>query len=41
MVDALGGAELNLQGGCNVPGIRYLRFNGAFHLDGEGTPAGG
>jgi cytochrome c peroxidase len=37
----LGGPLLNLQGGRNVPGIRYLRFNGAFHFDAEGTPTGG
>jgi len=36
-----GGAGLNLQGGRNVPGIRYLRFNSAFHFDDEGTPTGG
>lgn len=36
-----GGANLDLQGGRNVPGIRYLRFNGRFHFDEEGTPTGG
>ena len=28
-----GGANLDLQGGRNVPGMRYLRFNGRFHFD--------
>ncbi len=37
----MGGPLLNLQGGRNVPGIRYLSFNGAFHFDAEGTPTGG
>jgi len=36
-----GGANLDLQGGRNVPGIRYLRFNGRFRFDEEGTPTGG
>jgi cytochrome c peroxidase len=36
-----GGADLTLQGGRNVPGIRYLRTNAAFHFDEEGTPTGG
>lgn len=36
-----GGADPTLQGGRNVPGIRYLRTNTAFHLDEEGTPTGG
>ncbi len=37
----LGGATLDLQGGRNVPGIRYLRLNRAFRFDDEGTPTGG
>jgi len=36
-----GGPDLTLQGRRNVPGIRYLRFNAAFHFDEEGTPTGG
>ncbi len=36
-----GGAALDLQGGRMSPGIRYLRSNGAFHFDAEGTPTGG
>ena len=37
----LGGAGLDLQGGRLSPGIRYMRFNAAFHFDAEGTPTGG
>jgi cytochrome c peroxidase len=36
-----GGPNLDLQGGRQAPGIRYLRFNTAFFFDPEGTPTGG
>jgi cytochrome c peroxidase len=36
-----GGPALSEQGVRQAPGIRYLRFNSAFHFDGEGTPVGG
>jgi cytochrome c peroxidase len=36
-----GGPNLDLQGGRQAPGIRYLRFNTAFFFDQEGTPTGG
>lgn len=38
---AFGGAALGQPGLRNPPSIRYLRFNGAFHFDAEGTPTGG
>jgi cytochrome c peroxidase len=36
-----GGAGLDPQGGRLSLGIRYMRFNAAFHFDAEGTPTGG
>ena len=37
----LGGATLALQGGRNVPSIRYLGSNSAFRFAADGTPTGG
>jgi cytochrome c peroxidase len=37
----MGGADLSIQGGRLSPGIRYLRFNSAFHFEDDGTPTGG
>jgi cytochrome c peroxidase len=36
-----GGPALNLQGGRQSPGIRYLASNTAFHFAADGTPTGG
>lgn len=38
---ALGGPALDQPGVRNPPTLRYLRFNGAFGFDEEGTPTGG
>jgi cytochrome c peroxidase len=38
---AFGGGALDQSGLRNPPSIRYLRFNGAFRFDEEGTPTGG
>lgn len=38
---ALGGANLDQPGLRNPPAIRYLKFNGAFKFDVDGTPMGG
>lgn len=37
----LGGATLALQGGRNVPSLRYLASSSAFRLAADGTPSGG
>ncbi|MDC8785400.1 cytochrome-c peroxidase [Roseateles koreensis] len=37
----LGGAKLDLQGGRNSPGMRYLVSNTAFFFAADGTPTGG
>lgn len=38
---ALGGVNLDQPGLRNPPAIRYLKFNGAFKFDADGTPMGG
>jgi len=38
---AFGGPGLDQPGERNPPSLRYLRFNGAFGFDAEGTPTGG
>ena len=38
---ALGGAGFDQAGLRNPPSLRYLRFNGAFHFEPDGTPMGG
>lgn len=38
---ALGGVNLDQPGLRNPPAIRYLKFNGAFKFDVDGTPMGG
>lgn len=38
---AFGGAALDQAGLRNPPSLRYLRFNGSFRIDADGTPRGG
>ena len=38
---ALGGPTLSDPGGRNPPAINYLKYNGAFKFDPDGTPKGG
>lgn len=38
---AFGGPNLDQAGLRNPPSLRYLRFNGSFGIDADGTPAGG